>query len=96
MTEEVSKRIEQLEREISAIHARNTLVETDKAWETSWTRRVCLVVFTYLAVAIYFLFIGLDRAWLNAVVPSVGFLLSTLTLPSIKRTWTKINSKTKT
>ena len=63
------------------------LVEKDKIWETSWTRRFLLIVFTYLAIGFYLQAININNAWLNAIVPAVGFLLSTLTLPFFKKLW---------
>ena len=78
-----------LEERVSKIEDRNIKVETDKAWGTSFTRRVLLFLFTYFAIALYLKFIvGIDP-WINALVPSVGFLLSTLTLPFFKNLWTK-------
>lgn len=76
-----------IEKRLSKIEARNKRVEMDKAWETSGARKVLLVVFTYLSIGIYMWAIGVDRPWLNAVIPSLGFLLSTLTLPFFKKMW---------
>jgi hypothetical protein len=76
-----------LEKRISFIEKRNVRVEKDKAWETSYTRRVLLIVFTYSSIGLYMQAIGVPDPWRNAVVPSVGFLLSTLTLPFFKRLW---------
>ena len=45
--------MENLEQRIQKIEERNKVVEADKGWETSWTRRGLLTMFTYLAVAIY-------------------------------------------
>ena len=81
--------IDQLKREVEQIKARNDRVEMEKAWETSWTRRGLLIIFTYLAIGFYLGAINVDRPWINAIVPAVGFLLSTLTLPYFKRTWQK-------
>ena len=78
-----------LEKEITEIKKRNKKVEGDKAWETSWTRRILLMVFTYLAVRLYLWIIGISNPWLNAIVPAFGFMLSTLTLPFFKRVWLK-------
>lgn len=78
-----------LEKEIAEIKKRNRHVESDKAWETSWTRRILLTFFTYLAIGLYLNAIKIPEPWLNAVVPAVGFMLSTLTLPFFKRMWTK-------
>ena len=78
-----------LEQRIKKIEERNERVEADKAWEGSWTRRLLLVAFTYLAIGIYMRAIGIPRSWLNAVVPAVGFMLSTLTMPFFKKLWLK-------
>lgn len=81
--------IEELKKEIALIKERNNRVEKDKIWETSFTRRFLLVVFTYLAIGLYLQAIHINLAWLNAIVPAVGFLLSTLTLPFFKKLWLK-------
>jgi len=78
-----------LEERVEKIEKRNTSVETDKAWETSWTRRLLLTLFTYLAIALYMWAIDIDRPWLNAVVPAIGFMLSTLTMPFFKKWWVR-------
>lgn len=79
-----------LEREIADIKERNKRVEIDKTWETSYSRRMLLIIFTYLAIGLYLQFIvKLPNAWLSAIVPSVGFLLSTLTLSFFKGLWIK-------
>jgi len=82
-----------LEERISRIEERNKKVEVDKAWETSWLRRALLIIFTYLAIGFYLQAIGIERPWLNAIVPSIGFLLSTLTLPYFKSFWLKYIQK---
>jgi membrane protease YdiL (CAAX protease family) len=82
--------ISDLESRVANIESRNKLVEENKAWETSWTRKILLIIFTYFAIALYLKFIlNLDNPWLNAIVPAVGFLLSTLTLPWFKSLWSK-------
>lgn len=82
-----------LEKEIEKLKERNKRVETDKAWETSFTRRGLLIIFTYLAIGFYLNVINVENPWLNAIVPSLGFLLSTLTLPYFKGLWIKFNKK---
>ena len=81
--------------EINKIKLRNKRVESDKAWEASWTRRVSIIVFTYLAIGLYLQAINVNNPWLNAIVPSVGFMLSTLTLPALKKLWQKYIYKRK-
>lgn len=87
------KQIVVLQKRVDAIEARNKRVELDKAWETSWFRRGLLVIFTYLSVGIYLHVINIPNPWLNAIVPSLGFLLSTLTLPFFKSLWIKYSSR---
>lgn len=82
--------MEDLEKRIERIEARNRKVETDKAWETSWTRKVLIALFTYLAIALYFQFVVKIDPWINAIVPTVGFLLSTLTMPFFRKLWEKM------
>ncbi len=81
--------LSELANRIAKIEERNAKVELDKKWEGSFTRRILLMIFTYLAIFFYFLAIDIPSAALNAVVPTIGFLLSTLTLPLFKRIWTK-------
>lgn len=85
----MNNEITKLKAEIGKINQRNTNVEIDKAWETSWARRALIAIFTYLAIGIYLWAIKINRPWLNAIVPTVGFMLSTLTLPWFKKIWFK-------
>ena len=82
--------LRELGKRVAAIEGRNARVEADKAWETSFARRGALVLFTYLAVGAYLAAIGVRDAWLNAIVPAVAFMLSTLSLPYLKEIWLKI------
>lgn len=79
--------LESLTKDVEQIKERNRRVELDKKWEVSITRRFLLVAFTYLSIGLYMTVIGIEDAWLNAIIPSVGFLLSTLTLPFFKNRW---------
>ena len=87
------EKIEELKQEIDKIKERNKRVEIDKAWETSYTRRILLVIFTYLAIGIYLRAINVPSPWLNAIVPAIAFMLSTLTIPFFKKIWIKYNKK---
>lgn len=82
-----------LEQKIQKIEERNQRVELDKKWEVSWTRRGLLTLFTYLAIGVYMWTIDIQRPWLNAVVPAVAFMLSTLTMPFFKKLWLKNKGK---
>ena len=78
-----------LDSRIVKIERRNELVSAEKAWETSWTRRIAIAVLTYAVVASYLYFVIKIDPWLNALVPVVGFLLSTLTIGYLKKLWMK-------
>lgn len=82
------KNSELIER-IEKLEARNMRVEGDKAWETSWVRRFIIMAMTYLVVAFYLNFVVRINPWINALVPVIGFLLSTLTISLMKRYWLK-------
>ena len=81
--------IEDLEKEINAIKERNKRVETEKAWETSWIRKILISLFTYLVISLFFLFAGVANPFVNAIVPALAFILSTLSLPYFKKFWLK-------
>ena len=76
-----------IEKRIAAIEKRNQKVEQDKAWETSWTRRISIAVLTYIVVVTYLMIIHKDEPFINGLVPPIGFLLSTLVLKRIRDFW---------
>ncbi len=81
------------EQKIIEIEERNKRVEIDKAWETSWTRRGLLSFFTYFAIGVYMWAIGIEKPWLNAIVPAVAFMISTLSMPFFRNIWQKFYNK---
>lgn len=82
---------DRLEIEIQTLKERNKKVEIDKAWETSLTRRISIFLITYFVAVLWLYLIDEKAIWLKAVVPAVGYILSTITIPQIKRIW--INSR---
>ena len=84
--------LQELEKEIDSIKARNKRVEADKAWETSWTRRIFIGVSTYLLIAIFLIIIKADHPFETAIIPAVAYLLSTLSLSALKSWWLKNRS----
>lgn len=78
-----------IEKEIEKIKERNERVEADKAWELSNTRRMVIGVSIYLLSAIVFLGIKAPDPFVNAIIPAVGFVLSTATFPIFKELWIK-------
>lgn len=85
-----------LEKEIKEIQKRNKRVELDKAWETSWTRRICIMILTYMVVVIYsYVIRRFDNILLSSLVPVIGFTLSTLSLKLVRKIWEKRTKKLK-
>ncbi|MCX6803510.1 MAG: hypothetical protein NTY48_02980 [Candidatus Diapherotrites archaeon] len=76
-------------KEIEAIKMRNARVEADKAWEVSKTRKVIIAVLTYIVIVLFFVVATLPNPFVNALVPTAGFVLSTLSLPYFKKMWLK-------
>jgi|TARA_Y100000310_G_C20684493_1_gene818069 hypothetical protein len=81
----------ELKEDIKQIKERNFRVETDKAWETSITRKLIITILTYFVIVIFFITANLPRPWINSIVPSLAFVLSTLSLPLFKKLWVKFN-----
>lgn len=82
---------EELQLEIEKIQERNKRVELDKRWETSWTRRLCICVLTYIVVILYsYITSKTNNIFLSSLVPVIGFTLSTLSLKGIRRIWEKV------
>ena len=68
--------IEDLKKEIENIKERNKRVELDKKWETSWTRKICMCILTYIVVIIYsYVVRNYDNILLSSLVPVIGFTL---------------------
>lgn len=81
--------LQQLREEVNKIKERNKRVETEKSWETSWTRKIMVAIMTYTVIAILFVFLGAPDPLKNAVIPSIAFIVSTLSGPFIKKMWLK-------
>jgi hypothetical protein len=74
-------------KSIEHILERNSRVELDKAWETSYTRRGIIALITYGVASFFMMRIGVGDPLLNALVPTGGYLLSTLSLSVVKTWW---------
>ena len=78
---------------LTAIGQRNKKVESDKAWETSWSRKIIIAVLTYVTIVLFFFVAQLPKPFINSIVPTAGFVLSTLSLSFFKRLWIKCGAK---
>lgn len=78
-----------LEQRIKKIEERNTKVEADKVWEGSMSRKFLIAIFTYVVIGAFLSVIGFAKPWVSAIVPTIGFMFSTLTMPFFKKMWIK-------
>lgn len=76
--------LEHLQQEIDLLKQRNKKVELEKQWEESATRKVCIAILTYGVIVLFFIIVDVPNPWINALVPTIGFLLSTLSLHILK------------
>ena len=83
----MDKKLDELEKRIKDIEERNKRVEKDKAWETSLLRKILIIVLTYIFAVLYLKIADTTNPFFGAVVPCVGFFLSTQTINIIKKKW---------
>ncbi len=80
-------RLTMLEQRVLSIEERNSRVEAEKAWETSSARIVSIAVLTYILITFVLWLMDITHPFLNSIIPTIGFVLSTFSLPAIKRIW---------
>ena len=78
-----------IEERLQDIEERNVRVEQDKAWEGSLARIFTISAITYIVAVVLLCAMKASHPFLNALVPVLGFILSTQSLPFIKKIWTK-------
>ena len=83
-----------IEQEIQEIQLRNRRVELDKAWENSWTRKISITITMYAFMIIMMFSLDLPSPFINAIIPTSGFILSTLGLSFVKTAWIKCRKVT--
>ncbi|MDO8518125.1 MAG: hypothetical protein Q7S26_02440 [bacterium] len=76
-----------IEQRLQKIEERNVRVEAEKAWETSVFRVGLIMLVTYVVACGVLFVIGNSNPFRNALIPALGYLLSTQSLPFIKRFW---------
>ncbi len=74
-----------VEEDLASIKQRNARVEKDKAWETSHVRIFSICIITYIVAVVTLFAIGGNNIFLSALVPALGFYLSTQSFPFISR-----------
>lgn len=81
--------IERLQAEITALKERNKRVEADKAWETSFIRKISIGFLTYGVMVVVMVTLQVENAFVSACIPTIGYLLSTISLSKVKSWWIK-------
>lgn len=85
----MEERILLMEEQLNRIEERNRKVESNKAWETSKTRILFICVITYIIALSFMTVMNTKNILIGALVPVIGFYLSTQSLPIIKTAWLK-------
>ncbi|PIR03700.1 MAG: hypothetical protein COV59_04485 [Candidatus Magasanikbacteria bacterium CG11_big_fil_rev_8_21_14_0_20_39_34] len=85
----IEQKISELEKNIIELQERNKRVEADKAWEVSTFRKGSIIGITYGVAVVVMFSLHINKPHINAIIPTVGFFLSTLTLPFLKKWWIK-------
>ncbi len=86
---DTAKEIAILKEEIEKIKARNKKVEADKSWETSRTKAIFITGSVYILAVLLMILTGTNNPLVNAFIPSVGYLISTLSYGILKNWWLK-------
>lgn len=76
-----------VDEELEMIKDRNRRVEANKAWETSKTRAVLVALITYFVMILVMHALKVENPFISAIIPTLGFLLSTLSVNSVKNFW---------
>lgn len=77
-----------VEERLEKIEQRNKRVEADKAWETSYTRKICICLLTYIVVVTYsYVIKEYNNVLLSSLVPVIGFFLSTVSINLVRKVW---------
>lgn len=85
----MEERLKKLEDEMLLVKERNQKVEMDKSWEISPIRALSILILTYIFASIALYAIGATNFLLGAIIPTLGYFLSTQSLPFIKKRWIK-------
>ena len=85
----IADRVTAIEEEIASIRERNFEKDISKRFESSFLRVAVIMVVTYGIVFGYLYFLEVNKPELNAIVPTLGFNLSTWSLSFVKTCWLK-------
>lgn len=77
---DIIERLSLVETMLQRVHQRNQEKDINKSFEASYFRVVLIMFITYLCIFGYLSFLNTPRPALNAIVPTIGFNLSTWSL----------------
>lgn len=83
----MDERFRRPEERVSRVEARNARVEANKAWETSGARMLLLLLLTYVFASAALYAIGAEHVWRSALIPTLGYAVSTFSLSFVRRRW---------
>ena len=83
----MDERMQKMEEDLRSIKERNGRVEAEKAWERSYFRIGLISALTYGVASVVLYSIGNGAPLRNALIPTIGYFLSTQSLPFIKKNW---------
>ena len=67
------------------------LKDLEKSWETSWTRKICIMILTYIVVIIYsYVIRKYDNILLSSLVPVIRIYIIYIILKIYKKNVGKI------
>jgi len=78
-----------LKKEVEKIKERNRRVEEDKAWETSWARKIFITFSTYIIVVVFMIVMQENKPFLKSLVPVLGYILSSVSYGVVRSWWLK-------
>lgn len=81
--------IENIKKEIDKIKNRNKKVEAEKAREVSFERKILVAFLTYIIILIFMIVLWIKQAYINALIPTAWYLLSTLSIWYFKKMYIK-------
>ena len=78
-------------KEIESLKKRNKKVELEKAWEISLERKISVAVITYIIVVIIMYFLNFENIFINALIPTIWYILSTIGVNPMKNIYIRRN-----
>lgn len=79
--------VAELQQAVAELKQRNERKDFEKRWEVGPARTLLIIALTYGCLFCYMWLVNMEAALLSAVVPTVGYALSTLAFPGARDRW---------